>query len=118
EPGTGRIGVRLPGFLAVRCHPGTLICSAASLVLRADTTPHDVHPRRAASAFPGRPGPVIMRPGEHGVSRFSDIEIPSMHRFSPPTRGPRTARASAARDVAFHVYNHVGTPIDKIFAAQ
>ena len=41
-----------------------------------------VHLRRTASAFPERPARLISRTGEHGISRFSRMEIPYMHRFS------------------------------------
>src|SRR5215467_13462059 len=98
-----RLGMGLPGL-----SPGADLFGGFL-----GTTSRYDSPRRASQAcgfrLPWASQPLIRRPGVHGASRFSGAEIPNMP-GSPTPRGPLMARANAIRDVAFRVFDHVGTP--------
>src|SRR6202051_5375857 len=59
------------------------LCSVASSVLRPHPTSHRVHARRAAFAFPSRPG---KRPGTDETSQVPRKELLHVHKVSDCAR--------------------------------
>ena len=87
-------------------------CSTASPVLRGSPTSHAVHLGLAASAFPERPAPFPAG-GQCGISRFSRMKIPYMHRFSDRAGSAGDSRITPPAMLPSACHDDVGTPIHR-----